>query len=259
MELLEQCLSFQSIQNNNQNDFKWIVLPEDITLDPHYYLNDGIVETSDKYVEMPVFRQPLNIHLQYWPLELWEVQILEFSDNHAAEEMIMNAGNQNRSTSALRIQLLKNHPADSLFGKAGKEVVKVLDTIPKLTPEQVDRLASTSSMFSKQAYVRTWRRWLEEIPNADNVPDHILENLYVYGGKVGGSPVNQGLRLISLSFRRWASLYYSEFAFEKSSSGKLKKNWHLAQRVLAGIALAHGMRERITKQDFELLVEPSLH
>lgn len=259
MELLEQCLSFQNIQNSKQNDYKWLVLPEDITLDPHYYLTDDIVETSDKCLEMPVFRQPLNIHLQYWPLELWEVQILEFSDKHVVEDPIMSAENHNKSTSAQRIQLLKNHPADSLFGKAGKEVVKILNTIPKLNPEQIDRLASASSMFSKQAYVRTWRRWLEDIPNANNVPDHILENLYVYGGKVGGSPVNQGLRLISLSFRRWASLNYSEYAFVKSPSGKLKKNWHLAQRVLAGIALAHGMRERITKQDFELLVEPSQH
>lgn len=168
-----------------------------------------------------------------WPGRLWYVEVLEpVTEADPAARPVPSAG----YVRSLAVRVLREVPAEELFGRYGGAVCKVIEAGERLTEAQAIALAAARHPDASAANLRTWHRWLA--CESDGVP----------AGHAGteGSPINRGPSVLSNAVFRRAEALGGEAATtfeEEDGVFVLVAPWSEADHALLDAALAFGAPE----------------
>jgi hypothetical protein len=184
-----------------------------------------------------------------WPGKLYKAEVL-----NAEAEKELNEGLRKGVpyTRTLGVKILEELPVALLFGENGPAIAQLIDQITVITEAQVDALSAFDITSSRALYTKAWKAWIaltdanyRESPNYDCVIAVHPKN------QVRKSPVDEGLSVISDTFRRKAESLVGEAAFEIDDEGDrcMHPKWLAAMEHLLMAGMSYEADNLLTEAE----------
>ncbi len=193
------------------------------------------------------------IILTKWPGKLFEVEIL----NPAKEEHInVDISKDAQYLRTTGIKILNELPTDLLFGKYGSEVVTILNTIKKITKENVENISGLLSQNAREIYSTVWSSWINDNTHTSNTNYDTLKIVSEIHQR--SSPINEGLSLIKSTFDKRAVEVLGKYTwvFDKNGNPSLNNTWQKASEVFLHAAMSFESYDLLSKEEKEILRKP---
>lgn len=160
-----------------------------------------------------------SITLTRWPGRLLEAEIL-----NAADELEMNSKLRKDAgyTRTAGVRILRELPLEIIFGINGKQMCTLADHTRAITLVQLFALAQLPAHHARKLYAKAWHRWIvRQVPNSSHLKTRHYNTLELApDNSTYGSPVAQGLSLVSDQFDQRAYELFGEKSFRKDQSGE---------------------------------------
>lgn len=192
-----------------------------------------------------------------WPGKLYKVEVINQS-----KEKDINKGLVKNVwyTRTLGVKILEEVPVENIFGENGKQIRHIIDLTRNITEEQVNLLSKYNIESSRDLFTKAWRNWIL-LTDKDCVylnDDHYNTLKIFPKNQVYGSPIREGLSIISSQFDIRARELVGEAAFGVDEEGEiyLQSKWAKAYEKLKQAGISYESDNLLTEVEKETLRKP---
>lgn len=192
-----------------------------------------------------------------WPGKLYKVEVINQS-----EEKDLNQGLVENVwyTRTLGIKILEEVPIENIFGQNGIQISRLIDWTRNITEEQVTALSKYNVKSGRDLFTKAWKNW---ILLTDKNYVYLNENHYntlkvFLKNQVHGSPIREGLLIISSQFNIRARELVGEAAFGVDEEGEicLLPKWSKACEKLRQAGMSYESDNLLTESEKETIRKP---
>ncbi len=189
-----------------------------------------------------------------WPGRLWRAKVVEAA---TPEDQASRGGPPRSSagyTRAISVWVEEELPVGMLFGRAGEQILPIINVATNLTREQAVAFAAARSPEAAEAAGRVWKRWLEHVDAPELYQHGDFDRTLAVPAAADGSPVRSALTVVHNEvFQRAKALEGSDAMVKDGEDVWLIEPWSTAAAVLSEAALAQAPSDFVSAADFAVL------